>query len=60
MSMKAQVLVNFIAECSFNEEKNFREMNQDAERNKGQAREVDEGNHMYLWTLHVDGAARPS
>lgn len=58
--MKAQVLVEFIAKCSFNEEKNSKELNQEAEGNERWGREVDEDYHTYLWTLYIDGAAGPS
>lgn len=60
MTMKAQVLVDFIVECSFNKEKELREPNRNEERNKVQEEGEDEGSHMYHWTLHVDGVAGPS
>lgn len=56
--MKAQVLADLIAKCSFNEEKGLRELNRNVQRNKGQAEGEDEDSHMYHWTLHMDRVAR--
>lgn len=48
MSMKDQVLAYFIAEFSFNEEENSKELNQEEGRNERRMKEADEDNHTYL------------
>lgn len=48
MSMKDQVLAYFIAECSFNEEENSKELNQEEGGNERRMKEANEDNHTYL------------
>lgn len=57
--MKAQVLADFIVECSFIEE-DLGELNQSIEKNEEWVKGEDEDSHKYHWTLHIDGATRPS
>lgn len=54
MTIKAQALADFIAECSFDEGS--------SEKKEGGewTKEVGENDHTYLWNLHVDGAAWPN
>lgn len=56
IAIKAQVLAGFIAECSFSEGKGSSK----TKEGEGQAKEVSEDDHSYLWTLYIDGAARPN
>lgn len=57
--MKAQVLADFIVECSFIEE-DLGELNQSIEKNEEWVKGEDEDSHKYHWALHIDGATRPS
>lgn len=54
------MLADFILGCSFNKEKKFRELNQNIKGNEGRAKGDNKDNHMYLWTLYVNGAAMPN
>lgn len=56
-SMNAQVLGDFIAECSFSEEKGGGKPSSETKEGEGQEKEVSKDDHSYLQTLHVDGAA---
>lgn len=55
--MNAQVLADFIAECSFSEEKGGGKPSSETKEGEGQEKEVSKDDHSYLQTLHVDGAA---
>lgn len=58
--MKAQVLADFITECSFNTGKETKDSNQKSGKSRGQIVEENKDNHAYQCNLHVDGAIRPT
>lgn len=47
-SMKAQVLTDFIVECSFSEGKGNEKLSQETKEGEGQTKGVSEDNHLYL------------